>query len=299
MSKLLFEINNLYCFYKGSKVPVLEINDFNINSGERVFIIGQSGVGKSTILESLGLMNNTIKNDNTHLNQKNSQAKFNFKGDSFLNIWNTGEENLRRKRNENFSFIFQSNNLFKSMSVYQNIISGALISKYEDVLKIKKEASKIVSELLPDLNLKNGQDYPDITKMSGGQRQRVSFARAIITHKEILFADEPTGNLDWYNAEKVMRYLDEQLGKDKTAIVVTHDIDIALKFATKIIFIDKVIQNHNGEEISSGRINKESVYIKKEKSTKWQHNNIIKENSVVKKELKDKFIPKEKVKNEI
>ena len=96
MSKLLFEINNLYCFYKGSKVPVLEINDFNINSGERVFIIGQSGVGKSTILESLGLMNNTIKNDNTHLNQKNSQAKFNFKGDSFLNIWNTGEENLRR-----------------------------------------------------------------------------------------------------------------------------------------------------------------------------------------------------------
>lgn len=308
MNKVLFEINNLYCFYKGSKIPVLDINDFKIKSGERVFIIGQSGVGKSTILESLGLMNNTIKNDNTHLNQKNSRAKFNFKAESFLNIWDTGEENLRKLRNENFSFIFQSNNLFQSMSMYQNIISGALISKYKNVLQIKKEASKIVSELLSDLNLNNGQDYPDITKMSGGQRQRVAFARAIITHKDILFgdkpkdilfADEPTGNLDWYNAEKVMRYLDKQLGEDKTAIIVTHDIEIALKFATKIIFIDKVVQNHNGEKISSGKINKESIYIKQEKSNKWEHNKIIKENSVVKKELKDKFLPKEKVENEI
>lgn len=298
-NRLLFEINNLYCFYKGSKIPVLDIKDFKIKSGERVFIIGQSGVGKSTILESLGLMNNTINNDNIHLNHKNSKAKFNFKGESFLNIWNTGEENLRKLRNKNFSFIFQSNNLFKSMSMYQNIISGALISHNKDVLDIKKEASKMVSELLSDLNLKNGQDYPDITKMSGGQRQRVAFARAIITEKDILFADEPTGNLDWYNAEKVMMYLDKKLGEDKTAIIVTHDIEIALKFATKIIFIDKIVQNHNGKEISSGKINNDSIYIKHEKSNKWHHNNIIKENSVVKKEIKDKFLPKEKVKNAI
>ena len=70
--------------------------------------------------------------------------------------------------------------------------------------------------------------------MSGGQRQRVSFARAIITGKDILFADEPTGNLDWYNAEKVMKYLREQLGEDRTAVVVTHDIEIALKVQLKL-----------------------------------------------------------------
>ena len=138
MKTLLYEINNLFCFYNNSKIPVLEIKDFKIFEGERVFIIGQSGVGKSTILESLGLMNNTINKKNLILNNKNLNATFKFKNKSFLKIWNQGEENLRKKRNENFSFIFQSNNLFKSMSGYQNIISGALIKESEEEINILK-----------------------------------------------------------------------------------------------------------------------------------------------------------------
>tara|TARA_B100000963_G_C22640327_1_gene680005 strand:- start:7018 stop:7887 length:870 start_codon:yes stop_codon:yes gene_type:complete len=289
MSKLLFEINKLHCFYKASKVPVLEINDFNIYSGERVFIIGQSGVGKSTILESLGLMNNTINNKNKDLNKKNLNATFNFKDESFLNIWDKGEENLRKKRNKNFSFIFQSNNLFKSMSGYQNIISGSLIGYYDDINKIKSKAAHIVRDLLPDLNLKDGKDF-DIVKMSGGQRQRVSFARAIITGKDILFADEPTGNLDWYNADKLMKYLDEQLGEDRTAVVVTHDIEIALNFATKIIFIDKVQKNQDGVPHFFGRISNQTIY--KKQDDKWHNQDNIMGKSAIRDELRNKFLPK-------
>ena len=296
MSKLLFEINNLNCFYKASKIPVLEINDFNIFSGERVFIIGQSGVGKSTILESLGLMNNTINNKNKVLNKKNLNATFNFKEESFLNIWEKKNgEHRRKKRNENFSFIFQDNNLFKSMDGYQNIISGSLISNYNDISQLKRDAGLIVKELLSDLNLRNDKDF-NILEMSGGQRQRVAFARAIITNKDILFADEPTGNLDWYNADYLMKFLDKRLGSKRTAIIVTHDIEIALNFATKIIFIDKFHKNHDGLDHFYGKISKDSIYqIDKKDNNKWYNRDNTLDKSSVRSELRKKFLPKNNI----
>lgn len=278
---MIYNIKNLSCSYSTSVRPVLEIEQLQIENGERVFFIGPSGVGKSTILESLGLMNNTI--------QANSNSVFEFLGESFIDIWDKGEAELKKKRNENFSFIFQDNNLFGSMTGYQNIISGAIINGEHEISSLKRKAAIIVGELLSDLNIKNGEDF-NILEMSGGQKQRVAFARAIIANKEILFADEPTGNLDWYNAEKLMIYLDEKLGSDKTAIIVTHDIELALKFATKIVLIDKKCELINGEENYYGIINTNSIYSKNDNT--WTNASEDKTLEKVRSEIRSKFIPK-------
>lgn len=280
MNNLIYDIKNLSCSYPTSFRPVLEIEQLQIENGERVFFIGPSGVGKSTILESLGLMNNTI--------QENSNSVFDFLGESFIDIWDKGEAELKKKRNENFSFIFQSNNLFGSMTGYQNVISGAIINGEDEISSLKRKAAILVGELLSDLNIKNGEDF-NIFEMSGGQKQRVAFARAIIANKDILFADEPTGNLDWYNAEKLMMYLDEKLGSDKTAIIVTHDIELALKFATKIVLIDKKCELINGEENYYGIINTNSIYSKKD--NKWTNASEDKTLEKVRSEIRSKFIP--------
>ena len=278
---MIYNIKNLSCSYSTSVRPVLEIEQLQIENGERVFFIGPSGVGKSTILESLGLMNNTIQAD--------SNSVFDFLGESFIDIWDKGEAELKKKRNENFSFIFQDNNLFGSMTGYQNIISGAIINGEHEISSLKRKAAIIVGELLSDLNIKNGEDF-NILEMSGGQKQRVAFARAIIANKEILFADEPTGNLDWYNAEKLMIYLDEKLGSDKTAIIVTHDIELALKFATKIVLIDKKCELINGEENYYGIINTNSIYSKNDNT--WTNASEDKTLEKVRSEIRSKFIPK-------
>jgi ABC-type lipoprotein export system ATPase subunit len=277
---MIYNIKNLSCAYSTSVRPVLEIEQLQIEKAERVFFIGPSGVGKSTILESLGLMNNTI--------QENSNSVFDFLGESFIDIWDKGEAELKKKRNENFSFIFQSNNLFGSMTGYQNIISGAIINGKHEISSLKRKAAILVGELLSDLNIKSGEDF-NIIEMSGGQKQRVAFARAIIADKNILFADEPTGNLDWYNAEKLMMYLDEKLGSDKTAIIVTHDIELALKFATKIVLIDKKCELINGEENYYGIINTNSIYSKKDNT--WTNASEDKTLSKVRSEILNNFIP--------
>ena len=277
---MIYNIKNLSCSYSTSVRPVLEIEQLQIENGERVFFIGPSGVGKSTILESLGLMNNTI--------QANSNSVFDFLGESFIDIWDKGEAELKKKRNENFSFIFQSNNLFGSMTGYQNIISGAIINGEHEISSLKRKAAIIVGELLSDLNIKSGEDF-NIFEMSGGQKQRVAFARAIIANKDILFADEPTGNLDWYNAEKLMMYLDVKLGSDKTAIIVTHDIELALKFATKIVLIKKKCEIINGEENYYGIINTNSIYSKKDNT--WTNASEDKTLEKVRSEIRSKFIP--------
>ena len=291
VNNLLYHIKDLHCTYKKLVPPVLIIEELKIKKGSRVFFIGPSGVGKSTILESLGLMNNTIKyhNDNAVFNVFYDLKEGSVKTECLLSIWNKGEKKLSDLRNKIFSFIFQSNNLFSSMSGYQNIISGAVINGM-DSLSAREKTSELLSKLLPDLNLSTNQDF-NILEMSGGQRQRVSFSRAIIANKPILFADEPTGNLDWYNADNVMNDLHANMGKEGTSIVVTHDIDLALKFATQIVMINKQkCKDKDGKDHYFGVINNSSVYNKKD--IIWENDSITKSEKMVKEELRNMFIPK-------
>jgi len=293
VNDLLYYIKGLNCTYKKLVPPVLIIEELKIIKGSRVFFIGPSGVGKSTILESLGLMNNTIKfhNDNAVFNVFYDLEEGSVKTECLLSIWNKGEKKLSDLRNKIFSFIFQSNNLFSSMSGYQNIISGAIINGM-DSLNAREKASELVSKLLPDLNLNDNDKDFNILEMSGGQRQRVSFSRAIIANKPILFADEPTGNLDWYNADNVMNDLHNNMGKDGTSIVVTHDIDLALKFATQIVMISKQkCKDRDGKDHYYGAINNSTVYNKKD--IIWENDSVKKAEKEVREELRSMFIPKD------
>lgn len=256
-NNLVFEVKNLACAYKSSISNVLEIDNLFIERGSLVFIIGPSGVGKSTILETLGLMNNTVRSTSSStldliLEDGN---KINL-----LDIWKSKNSYISKLRNEFYSFIFQSNNLFNSLTAFQNVLSSSLIQGH-NIDDKSLEAKNILNELLSDLNF-DTRDKIDITTMSGGQRQRISFARAILSDFKILFADEPTGNLDWYNAKKLMNFLKKKIPVDGAGIIVSHDIDLSLEFADKIVLIDKKNKKVNDEDFSFGKISLEDTFVK-------------------------------------
>jgi len=295
VNDMLFEIEKINCSYKTSKRAVLEIEELIINKNEVVFIIGPSGVGKSTILETLGLMNDTINST--------SSSKFNFYPKKFpidmRNIWKKKERELSEMRRLFFSFIFQSDNLFSSLTGYQNIIASSLIEGTESN-SAKQQAYIVLNDILEDLNSKDQEDF-SIKEMSGGQKQRVSFARAIISNYQVLFADEPTGNLDWYNAEALMDYLVKSLEKKdgSSAVIVSHDINLALDFADKIIYIDKYSEEKNKEEFYYGKISKDSVFIKCKENGEWNSSKQSYTREKLEKEIKMKFkghSEKEKIK---
>ena len=258
-----YKIKDLRCSYPASLHPVLHIEELTIEPNEVVFFVGPSGVGKSTLLETLALMNNTICDSNTE------KTKFIYEypegNIDFMSIWEEPEVILSEIRNDFYSFIFQQNNLFESLSGFQNAIASSIIQGTSSN-EAKSNAKKVFNDILNDLNI-SSEDF-EITKMSGGQRQRLAFIRAIITKYSILFADEPTGNLDWLNARILMDFLLKELKDNKSsAIIVSHDIDLAIEYADKIVYIEKkktVIKKENlkDEDFFFGRISNETIYKK-------------------------------------
>jgi ABC-type lipoprotein export system ATPase subunit len=235
----IYELENIECRYSKSNRTVLKIESLTIKQGEVVFFIGASGVGKSTILETLGLMNKTVV--------PNANSKFDFitsEGNrtNLIQLWQKGDKALSRFRRKHLSFIFQQTNLFPYLTVHQNanIVQVIQGKDYVDA----NQATKLVFK---KLTLDFGKEQsPKVTNISGGQRQRVAFARAISTSYDVLFADEPTGNLDWYNADNLMGILQRSIKENnKTAIIVSHDITLALNYATSIVLIEKMLDTTN------------------------------------------------------
>jgi ABC-type lipoprotein export system ATPase subunit len=262
----LYEIENLECKYPKNKRSVLEIEKLDIENNKIVFFIGASGVGKSTILETLGLMNNTI--------QASPNTKFVFNNEGVTDItkiWAKGEKALSEFRRKHLSFIFQQTNLFPHLTVHQNaniiqIIQG---KKY---LESDEMSNKIFAKLGLDFN-SNAAPSPFVNNISGGQRQRVAFARAITANFSVLFADEPTGNLDFVTADTLMHILKTNLEEGKrTAVIVSHDISLALKFADKIVLIDKRYDNEFKQYY--GVINDQQVFYKNINTNNWTNQNM-------------------------
>ena len=253
MSSNLFEIENLSCKYSSSFYPVLEINELNIPSSAITFFIGASGVGKSTVLETLGLMNNTLASNG------NSKFNFNALNDTFdlLDIWAKREGEIAEFRKKHLSFIFQTTNLFSTLSAYENVILTMLLQG-----KSKNDAVKITKNIFENIFINELKKDKKITELSGGQRQRLAFARAIAVDYTVLFADEPTGNLDFANAHKLMELLVENIDKknNKSAIIVSHDIYMAANFADKIVLIDK--KYNEKDKYTYGSISEKNNYIK-------------------------------------
>ena len=260
----LFEIEHLRCSYdkhhrEGQSRVVLEIEHLVIPRGKKIFIVGESGIGKSTILETLGMMNNTIVPDEKtrFLFFDGDRHETNLKG-----MWKKRDKILSDFRLKHYSFIFQSTNLMKNFTAFENIAFTRMLqgfSRFSSFQRTKK--------VLEDLGLEHVDDKRMAQELSGGQQQRLAFARAILPDFTVLFGDEPTGNLDAENAVRVMEILNQKLNEHSgaSAIIVSHDMHLAVSFADVVIKIRKCLrpkQHEDDEDISYGVIDGACVYTK-------------------------------------
>lgn len=235
----LFNIDNLRCSYdkpfvEGRSKIVLEIKHLDIPRGKKVFIVGESGIGKSTILEVIGMMNNTIVD--------NPGAVFNyFEKDgscvNLLDMWRRNRDSeLSDFRLRHFNFIFQSTNLMRNFTAYENIAITRLLQGYP-----LEDTFQKVESTLADLGIQGLGRERNAQELSGGQQQRIAFARAILPDFTVLFGDEPTGNLDGENAMKAMETLARKLSDipGSSAIIVSHDMHLATLFADIVVKVRK------------------------------------------------------------
>lgn len=270
----LFTIEQLRCSYEhpfneGCSRVVLEIEHLELEKGHKIFIVGESGIGKSTILETLGMMNNTIV--------PNRQTRFTFhSGDGrdtdLCQMWLKGDKELSDFRLKNYSFIFQSTNLMRNFTAFENVAFTRMLQGYS-----RNECYAHVRRVLTDLGLGLVDEHRMAHELSGGQQQRLAFARAILPDFSVLFGDEPTGNLDPENAMRVMHNLinklDEQEGA--SAIIVSHDMHLATSFADVIVKIRKekrnALNNNVDEQQSYGKIDPFCVFYPNDSRTCWSN----------------------------
>ena len=206
---MLIEIKDVYKIYgEGleSEVRALDGVSLSIDRGEFVAVVGQSGSGKSTMMNVLGCLDIP-----TH-------------GEYYLdgtNVRELSDRELSHIRNKQIGFIFQQYNLIQSLTVLENVELPLI---YQGVGA--DERRELAMEALERVGLLGRIKHKPV-EMSGGQQQRVAIARAIATHPPIIMADEPTGALDSHTGHDVLRFL-QQLNKEgSTVILITHDNGIA------------------------------------------------------------------------
>jgi lipoprotein-releasing system ATP-binding protein len=192
------------------ELPILKGVDIDIRTGEAVCIVGASGAGKSTLLHILGTLDHP------------NEGEVFFEGES---LFSREEEELARFRNEKMGFVFQFHHLLAEFTAAENVMMPCRIAG-----ESKPSARAKALHLLEQMGLKERADhYP--SQLSGGELQRVAIARALVRRPRVLFADEPTGNLDSHNSQMIQKLffqLKEQYGL--TLVVVTHDGSFAQKF---------------------------------------------------------------------
>ena len=250
---VVFKINDLKCGYSAD-LPVLYLDELSIPSRQLVFVIGRSGIGKSTFIETLGLMNQTIINPNDcsiefypAVAEKEIELK---------NSWALNNKELSLFRKKHFSFIFQNTNLMPNFSAGENMMVSLLIEG-----KTLMEARGEVLSVMRRLSLDESIFDKKITALSGGQRQRLAFVRAITANFDVLFGDEPTGNLDKNTSGELMTIMKEHIQeKNKTGIIVSHDLGLALKFADMII---PITEKENDKQTSLGGVRLQDIIVRK------------------------------------
>lgn len=237
----LFKIKNLSCRYNDKKV-VLKLDALEIPRGELIFVLGKSGIGKSTFIETLGLMNKTIHQEDDS-DVLFYPEQYSAKTIKLAEMWHQSDQEISKFRNKYFSFVFQNTNLMPNFTSGENMCISQLIQGISF-----EEAKANVLENMEALDLSPDVFDKEISQLSGGQRQRLAFVRAVIASFEVLFGDEPTGNLDKDTAYKLMGNFKTQLQKqNRTGILVSHDIDLALNFADRIILLTMNKENNYGE----------------------------------------------------
>lgn len=220
MSEVLLRAEAITKEYRkdGASVRVLQGVDLNINEGETVAILGSSGAGKSTLLHVLG----TLEPPSSGKILYNQQDVSSF-----------SSEKVARFRNREIGFIFQFHYLLQEFTALENVLMPALIAG-EDRKKFEDRAASLLQEVGLGHRLTHRP-----AELSGGEQQRVALARALVMNPRLLMADEPTGNLDSTNAQKV-KDLFLQLSESRgiTIVLVTHDEEIAKNFSRQLVMRD-------------------------------------------------------------
>lgn len=217
-------------FNKRRKNEIHIINNTSLELGDTglVAILGQSGSGKTTLLNAIGGLDK-VNSGKIYINGKK--------------ITKRSMEKVDKIRNLNIGYIFQDYKLIENMSVFDNVaISLRMIG-----LKNKEEIEKRVNYVLNAVNMYRYRNRP-AKMLSGGEKQRVAIARAIVKNPSIVIADEPTGNLDSKNSLEIMNII-KSISKEKLVVLVTHEIDLAKFYATRIIEIQdgKIIKDYKND----------------------------------------------------
>ena len=228
MKEMAIQLKNVHKSYylsNDEEVPVLNGIDLDIEKGEFVALMGESGGGKTTLLNIIGCLHSLTD------------------GEYFLDGENIGEVRddytLAFIRNKKMGFVFQQFNLFSRFTALKNIALPALYSG-----EAKNTREERALKLMKSVNMEDRANHKP-TELSGGQQQRVSICRSLINDPDIILADEPTGALDSKSGIEIMKIFTDLKRKNKTIIMVTHTAEVA-KYADRIIYLrdGKVVDNN-------------------------------------------------------
>lgn len=190
-----------------NKLEILKGIDVDINEGEIVSIVGSSGAGKTTLLTILGTLDRPTSGELTIAG---------------TNVHNLNDTKLAAFRNLNIGFVFQFHHLLPEFNAIENICMPAFIAKTN-----RKQAEKRAEELLEYLGLSERKLHKP-SELSGGEQQRVAVARALINSPKVIFADEPSGNLDSKTAQELHQlFFNLRKAYNQTFVIVTHNTELA------------------------------------------------------------------------
>lgn len=194
--------------FKNKNFSILKDFSLNVKQGEKVSIIGESGVGKTSLLNILGLLDTKFQGEYTLFDS---------------NIKDLSQDKLSQWRNQKIGFVLQDSALINSLSIEDNIKLPLMYAKLEKNSNSENHFKRIVNKIGLDSILKKKP-----LECSGGQRSRAVFARGIIMQPQIILSDEPTASLDTKNKNNIIDLLFDMNNEFKTTIItVTHDLDVA------------------------------------------------------------------------
>lgn len=221
----MIQTKNIHKFY--NDLHVLKGVNLHVKKSEIISIVGASGAGKTTLLQILGTLDKASNKENFELVIND------------ININSLNERGLAKFRNEHIGFIFQFHQLLPEFTALENVCIPAFIKGTK-----KSDAEKRATELLDFLGLSHRHHHKP-NELSGGEQQRVAVARALINNPDLIFADEPSGNLDSESAENLHSLffkLRDEFGQ--TFVIVTHNEELANLADRKLVMVDGKITNN-------------------------------------------------------
>lgn len=218
-NRVILSLDNIFKEYqknKDNRVSVINGISLNVYRGEFLAIVGRSGSGKTTLMQIMSGL----------LAPSSGQVYYNGE-----NINSLSEKEKAKFRNEKMGFVFQNFFVEKNFTAFENIELPLLLKNYS-----KEERQQKITKVLKLVELEHRKEHTP-KEMSGGETQRLCIARALVNEPEIIFADEPTGQLDFSTSQNIMKIFTELKKQDKTIVMVTHNEEDAKKYADRIVRI--------------------------------------------------------------